>query len=192
MSVLEMKMPSPGESITEVEIAQWLVEDGDYVEIDQAVAEIDSDKATLELPAEKAGIITLLAAEGDTITVGAIVCKINTSAKAPKKVKTELHSQDPKVAIEPPEANPIAIETVDNSSSKATPVAKAMMSDNGVLSTKVKGSGDGGKIIKSDVVSYLSGGIKANVIVGWGGTRDESSKKMSSLRRKIAKRLVSV
>ena len=192
MSVLEMKMPSPGESITEVEIAQWLVEDGDYVEIDQAVAEIDSDKATLELPAEKAGIITLLAAEGDTITVGAIVCKINTSAKAPKKVKTELQSQDPKVAIEPPEANPIAIETVDNSSSKATPVAKAMMSDNGVLSTKVKGSGDGGKIIKSDVVSYLSGGIKANVIVGWGGTRDESSKKMSSLRRKIAKRLVSV
>ena len=192
MSVLEMKMPSPGESITEVEIAQWLVEDGDYVEIDQAVAEIDSDKATLELPAEKAGIITLLAAEGDTITVGAIVCKINTSAKAPKKVKTELQSQDPKVAIEPPEANPIAIETVDNSSSKATPVAKAMMSDNGVLSTKVKGSGDGGKIIKSDVVSYLSGGIKANVIGGWGGTRDESSKKMSSLRRKIAKRLVSV
>ncbi len=88
MSVLVMIMPSPGDSITEVEIAQWLVEDGDYVEIDQAVAEIDSDKATLELPAEQAGTITLLAEEGDTITVGDVVCKIDTSAKAPEKPKT--------------------------------------------------------------------------------------------------------
>ena len=192
MSVLEMKMPSPGESIAEVEIAQWLVEDGDYVEIDQAVAEIDSDKATLELPAEKAGIITLLAEEGDTITVGAIVCKIDTSAKAPKKMKTDPKSKDPKVAPRAPEPTSVPIAAVDNSSSKATPIAKAMMSDIGVTSTKVKGSGDGGKIIKSDVVSYLSGGIKDDAIVGWGGTRDESSKKMSSLRRKIAQRLVSV
>ena len=192
MSVLEMKMPSPGESIGEVEIAQWLVEDGDYVEIDQAIAEIDSDKATLELPAEKAGIITLLAEEGDTITVGAIVCKIDTSAKASEKVKTEPKSKDPKVVPRAPKATSVTIASVDNSSSKATPIAKAMMSDIGVTSTKVKGSGDGGKIIKSDVVSYLSGGIKDDAIVGWGGTRDESSKKMSSLRRKIAQRLVSV
>ncbi len=192
MSVLEMKMPSPGESIGEVEIAQWLVEDGDYVEIDQAIAEIDSDKATLELPAEKAGIITLLAEEGDTITVGAIVCKIDTSAKTPKKEKTEQKAKGPKVTQRTPEAFSVPINIVDNTSSKATPVAKAMMSDNGVTSNKVKGSGDGGKIIKSDVVSYLSGGIKSDAISGWGGTRDESSKKMSSLRRKIAQRLVSV
>ena len=192
MSVLEMKMPSPGESIAEVEIAQWLVEDGDYVEVDQAVAEIDSDKATLELPAEKAGIITILAEEGDTITVGAIVCKIDTSAKVPKKLKTEPKSKDPKVAPRAQEPISVPIAAVDNSSSKATPIAKAMMSDKGVTSTKVKGSGDGGKIIKSDVVSYLSGGIKDDAVVGWGGTRDESTKKMSSLRRKIAQRLVSV
>ena len=83
MSVLEMKVPSPGESISEVEIAQWLVSDGDYVEKDQAIAEVDSDKATLELPAEASGIITLKAEEGDAVAVGAIVCLIDTSASPP-------------------------------------------------------------------------------------------------------------
>ena len=80
---LEMKVPSPGESITEVEIAQWLVEDGDYVEKDQAIAEVDSDKATLELPAEASGIITLKAEEGDAVAVGAVVCLIDTDAPKP-------------------------------------------------------------------------------------------------------------
>ena len=80
---LEMKVPSPGESITEVEIAQWLVEDGDYVEKDQAIAEVDSDKARLELPAEESGIITLKAEEGDVDEVGATVCLIDTSAEKP-------------------------------------------------------------------------------------------------------------
>ena len=84
MSVLEMKVPSPGESISEVEIAQWLVSDGDYVEKDQAIAEVDSDKATLELPAEESGIITLKAEEGDTVAVGAVVCHIDTSAARPE------------------------------------------------------------------------------------------------------------
>ena len=83
MSMLEMKVPSPGESISEVEIAQWLVSDGDYVEKDQAIAEVDSDKATLELPAEEAGIITLKAEEGEVVAVGQVVCLIDTSAKAP-------------------------------------------------------------------------------------------------------------
>ena len=81
--MIEIKIPSPGESITEVEISNWLVEDGDYVEKDQAIAEIDSDKATLELPAEASGIITLKADEGDAVAVGAVVCHIDTSAKAP-------------------------------------------------------------------------------------------------------------
>ena len=83
MSVLEMKVPSPGESITEVEIATWLVEDGDYVEKDQPIAEVDSDKATLELPAEESGIITLKAEEGDAVEVGAVVCLIDMSAEKP-------------------------------------------------------------------------------------------------------------
>ena len=91
---LEMKVPSPGESISEVEIAEWLVKDGDYVEKDQAVAEVDSDKATLELPAEAAGIITLKAEEGDVVEVGQVVCLIDTQAEKPsgdasdKKQKT--------------------------------------------------------------------------------------------------------
>ena len=83
MSVLEMKVPSPGESITEVEIAEWLVEDGDYVEKDQAIAEVDSDKATLELPAEESGVITLKAENGDAVDVGAVVCLIDTAAEKP-------------------------------------------------------------------------------------------------------------
>ncbi|MGA1374081.1 MAG: lipoyl domain-containing protein, partial [Flavobacteriales bacterium] len=83
MSILEMKVPSPGESISEVEIAQWLVADGDYVEKDQPIAEVDSDKATLELPAEAAGTIVLKASAGDTVAVGQIVCLIDTSAERP-------------------------------------------------------------------------------------------------------------
>ena len=83
MPILEMKVPSPGESISEVEIAAWLVSDGDYVFKDQAIAEVDSDKATLELPAEMAGTITLKAEEGDAVAVGAVVCLIDTDAEAP-------------------------------------------------------------------------------------------------------------
>ena len=79
--ILEMKVPSPGESISEVEIAEWLVKDGDYVEKDQTIAEVDSDKATLDLPAEESGVITLKAEEGDAVEVGAVVCLIDTSAK---------------------------------------------------------------------------------------------------------------
>ena len=93
--VLEMKVPSPGESITEVEIAQWLVEDGDYVEKDQAIAEVDSDKATLELPAEISGTITLKAEEGDAVDVGSIVCLIDSEGK-PDKEKKEVTSDLPK------------------------------------------------------------------------------------------------
>ncbi|MGB5459607.1 MAG: biotin/lipoyl-containing protein, partial [Eudoraea sp.] len=101
--ILEMKVPSPGESITEVEIAEWLVSDGDYVEKDQAIAEVDSDKATLELPAEESGIITLKAEEGDAVAVGEVVCLIDTSAEKPKDgaVKTEEKKVDKtEVAVE--------------------------------------------------------------------------------------------
>ena len=82
--ILEMKVPSPGESISEVEIAEWLVKDGDFVEKDQTIAEVDSDKATLDLPAEESGVITLKAEEGDAVAVGQVVCLIDTDAKVPK------------------------------------------------------------------------------------------------------------
>ena len=83
--IIEMPVPSPGESISEVEIAQWLVKDGDYVEKDQTIAEVDSDKATLDLPAQESGVITIKAEEGDTVLVGDIVCLIDTSAKKVSK-----------------------------------------------------------------------------------------------------------
>lgn len=195
---LEMKVPSPGESITEVEIAQWLVEDGDYVEKDQAIAEVDSDKATLELPAEEAGIITLKAAEGDVVKVGAVVCLIDTKAEKPKtevgsgksevgSPKTEVgSSKTEKAAVVP---NPAPTTKIDV---KATPLAKEMIAANGIDTKKLAGSGNNGKITKSDIQAYLTSGINSSAIAGWGGTRNEETQKMSMLRRKVAQRLVAV
>lgn len=190
---LEMKVPSPGESITEVEIAQWLVEDGDYVEKDQAIAEVDSDKATLELPAEEAGIITLKAEEGDVVDVGGIVCLIDTSAEKPagfeaKEEAIEAIVEAPK-AEAAPNPNPAPTPKVDV---KATPIAKEMIAANGINPTKVAASGSNGKITKGDIEAYLTSGVDASSSAGWGGTRDEEKKKMSMMRRNIAKRLVAV
>lgn len=193
---LEMKVPSPGESITEVEIAQWLVEDGDYVEKDQAIAEVDSDKATLELPAEEAGIITLKAAEGDVVKVGAVVCLIDTDAKKPEGfVKSEVGGAKSEVGSGVLEVESKKSEektekaTVDV---KATPLAKEMISANNINTTKIVGSGSNGKITKNDIQAYLTNGIDATAISGWGGTREQDKQKMSMLRRKVAQRLVAV
>lgn len=194
--ILEMKIPSPGESITEVEIAQWVVATGDYVEKDDVICEIDSDKATLELNAEESGQIEILVEDGETVAVGDIVCKIDTSVKGESKAAKaeEAPAAAPAPAKEEktaPAAAPAPAAVAADV--KATPVAKAMMAENGVNPAKVNGTGTGGRITKSDVVAYVAGGIDASQIAtGWGGTRDEESKKMSSLRRKIAQRLVSV
>ena len=186
MAILEMKVPSPGESITEVELASWVVEDGDWVEKDQTIAEIDSDKATLELPAEEAGIISLKAEEGDTVEVGQVVCLIDMDAKKPEG--------QPAVAIaEAPAEKAIEVAKVDASNdTPATPVAKNMMEQHGLKANQVNASGSHGKIVKQDVLDALSGGIDATVIQGWGGSREKREEKMSSLRRKVAQRLVSV
>ncbi|MCB9360841.1 MAG: 2-oxoglutarate dehydrogenase complex dihydrolipoyllysine-residue succinyltransferase [Flavobacteriales bacterium] len=194
---LEMKVPSPGESITEVEIAQWLVEDGDYVEKDQAIAEVDSDKATLELPAEESGIITLKAEEGDVVAVGAVVCLIDTSAEPPadfvsggdaviEEKAVEVKKEEAPVPNPGPANAPIAKDV------KATPVAKEMLASNGINAAKIQGSGSNGKITKADIEAYLTSGVNTDAMIGWGGTREEESKKMSMLRRKIASRLVAV
>ncbi|MCC7331592.1 MAG: 2-oxoglutarate dehydrogenase complex dihydrolipoyllysine-residue succinyltransferase [Flavobacteriales bacterium] len=187
---IEMKVPSPGESITEVEIARWLVANGDYVEKDQAIAEVDSDKATLELPAEDSGIITLKASEGDVVKVGSVVCLIDTKAKRPANAT-------PKVKVEPAVVETKKAEVVPNpmpakKDVKATPLAKEMIAKNEVNTIKIQGSGSHGKITKADIEAYLTSGISPDAISGWGGTRESSSEKMSMLRRKIASRLVSV
>jgi len=191
---LEMKVPSPGESITEVEIAEWLVADGDYVEKDQAIAEVDSDKATLELPAEESGIITLKAEEGDAVAVGAVVCLIDTSAEKPADFETQ--EDESPVIVEEVVAevapNPNPAPTTSNVDVKATPVAKEMISANKINPSKVAASGSNGKITKGDIEAYLTAGVDASSAAGWGGTRDEEKKKMSMMRRNIAKRLVAV
>jgi len=198
MSVKEMKVPSPGESISEVEIAQWVVSDGDYVEKDQTIAEIDSDKATLELPAEFAGTIKFLKEEGETVAVGDVVCTIDTSAKAPEKKEVKEEKKEAKKEEKAPEKkeskpNPMPAEESKGSGyAKDVPsvAAKKIMDENGI--SKVNGTGKGGRITKQDVLAAMTGGFDSSAAGGWGGTRNTDSQKMSMLRRQIAKRLVSV
>ncbi|MDG1172373.1 MAG: 2-oxoglutarate dehydrogenase complex dihydrolipoyllysine-residue succinyltransferase [Polaribacter sp.] len=182
--ILEMKVPSPGESITEVEIATWLVEDGDYVEKDQPIAEVDSDKATLELPAEESGMITLKAEEGDAVAVGAVVCLIDTSA-------AKQESTAPKIE-EKQEAKKIEVKQVPKAATYATgsasPAAKKILAEKGMDAASIKGTGKDGRITKEDAVKAVPsmGTMPAN------GSRETERKKMSMLRRKVAERLVAV
>lgn len=184
--VLEMKVPSPGESITEVEIAEWLVEDGDYVEKDQAIAEVDSDKATLELPAEQSGVITLKAEVGDAVEVGAVVCLIDTSAAKPEGSETSEAEEKKEVVKEETkkEDKPVAKENYATGS--ASPAAKKILDEKGVKASDVKGSGRDGRIMKEDAVNAVP-----SMGSPTGGSRGESRSKLSMLRRKVAERLVS-
>jgi 2-oxoglutarate dehydrogenase E2 component (dihydrolipoamide succinyltransferase) len=204
MSVLEMKVPSPGESISEVEIAQWLVSDGDYVEKDQAIAEIDSDKATLELPAEESGTITLKAEEGDAVAVGAVVCLIDTSAEKPAGfesagtvseavIDTPISPAPVVTAAKTPSPDPVK-PTAEKSYASGTPsiAAAKIMSENGISSNQLSGTGKAGRITKQDVLAAMAAGFAPDAAQGWGGTRDTSPEKMSLMRRKIAERLVGV
>ncbi len=189
--ILEMKVPSPGESITEVEIAEWLVSDGDYVEKDQAIAEVDSDKATLELPAEQSGTITLKAEEGDAVAVGQVVCLIDTSAAKPEGAATPASNGEAKVEEKPLEAKtettPVAPAEPASTyaTGTASPAARKILEEKGIDPVTVKGTGKDGRIIKEDA-------IKAVPSMGTptGGKRGESRTKLSMLRRKVAERLV--
>ncbi|WDT67124.1 2-oxoglutarate dehydrogenase complex dihydrolipoyllysine-residue succinyltransferase [Cloacibacterium sp. TD35] len=190
MSILEMKVPSPGESITEVEIATWLVKDGDYVEKDQAIAEVDSDKATLELPAEQAGIITLKAEEGEVVKVGQVVCLIDMSAAKPEGAaatvaeapKTE---EAPKVEAPKPAAAPAATYATNSPS----PAAKKILDEKGIDASAVSGTGRDGRITKEDALNATPGAPAMGVS---SGNRAQTTTKLSVLRRKLAARLVSV
>ncbi len=184
--VLEMKVPSPGESITEVEIATWLVEDGDYVEKDQPIAEVDSDKATLELPAEESGIITFKAEEGDAVAVGEVVCLIDTSAAKPEGNAAPKVIEN--VAEKKVEAPKTESKTATYATGTASPAAKKVLAEKGMSASAVKGTGKDGRITKEDAV-------KATPSMGTqpvSGSRGSERKKMSMLRRKVAERLVAV
>jgi 2-oxoglutarate dehydrogenase E2 component (dihydrolipoamide succinyltransferase) len=183
--ILEMKVPSPGESITEVEIATWLVNDGDYVEKDQAIAEVDSDKATLELPAEDSGIITLKAEEGDAVAVGQVVCLIDTSAAKPKgdaAKKEEKKVEAPKKVEAKPVSTP---EAKTYATGTASPAAKKVLAEKSISASTVKGTGKDGRITKEDAVNAVP-----SMGTPTGGSRGTSRSRMSMLRRKVAERLV--
>ncbi|MDX6192143.1 2-oxoglutarate dehydrogenase complex dihydrolipoyllysine-residue succinyltransferase [Flavobacterium sp. Fl-318] len=192
--ILEMKVPSPGESIKEVEIATWLVKDGDYVEKDQAIAEVDSDKATLELPAEASGIITLKAEEGDAVAVGAVVCLIDTgaakpagdapaapAAEAPKaeapktEVKAEVKAEAPKAAPAP----------TTYASGTPSPAARKILDEKNIAPAAVSGTGKDGRITKEDALNAVP-----SMGTPTGGSRGTERTKLSMLRRKVAERLV--
>ena len=188
--ILEMKVPSPGESIKEVEIATWLVKDGDYVEKDQAIAEVDSDKATLELPAEASGIITLKAAEGDAVAVGAVVCLIDTSAAKPTSGESQ-KTESPQVEAPKPEAPkaevPKAVEvaTISYATQTPSPAARKILDEKSIDSQTVTGTGRDGRITKEDAVKAVP-----SMGTAIGGTRGSERTKLSMLRRKVAERLV--
>ena len=183
--ILEMKVPSPGESITEVEIAQWLVADGDYVEKDQAIAEVDSDKATLELPAEVSGNITLKAAEGDAVAVGQVVCLIDTEG-SPKEGQS---SPSPTQKNTPVIPTAVTSEGSSNyASGSPSPAAKKIIAEKGIELDSVIGTGRNGRITKEDAVKAVPSMGTAPV----GSKRGEERKKLSMLRRKVAERLVAV
>ncbi len=181
-----MKVPSPGESIKEVEIATWLVKDGDYVEKDQAIAEVDSDKATLELPAEASGIITLKAEEGDAVAVGAVVCLIDTGAAKPEggaAPKEEAKAVEAPKA-EAPKAAPVAEKTY--ATQAPSPAARKILDEKNIEPSAIVGTGKGGRITKDDAVNAVP-----SMGTPTGGNRGSERTKLSMLRRKVAERLVS-
>lgn len=196
--ILEMKVPSPGESITEVEIAEWLVSDGDYVEKDQAIAEVDSDKATLELPAEESGIITLKAEVGDAVAVGEVVCLIDTSADKPdapakkeavvadtRTEKASTEQKQPAVLKNGEQKTGSTKEKTSYASGTPSPAARKILDEKGMDASTVDGSGRDGRITKEDALAAVP-----SMGSPTGGNRGETRTKLSMLRRKVAERLV--
>lgn len=194
---LEIKVPTVGESITEVTLAQWLKEDGDYVEMDENIAELESDKATFELPAEKAGILRIIAQEGDTLEIGAVVCTIEEGGAPAGDSKAEA----PAAAATPVAATNEASENPDSyAAGTASPAAAKILREKGIDPSTIKGTGKEGRITKEDAEKAIAKpaapkaakAVAVEVLGPVAGARNERREKMSSLRKTIAKRLVSV
>lgn len=186
MAIIELKVPSPGESITEVTISKWLVKSGDLVRKDQELAEIESDKATLTINAEEEGKVEIIGNDGDVVKVGDLICKIDTSFKAPAESKAAKKSAPTPAAVVTPQ-----VAVIENT--KATPVAKNIIAENHLEPKTIHGSGANGRIMKSDVLTAMAGGFDQTAVSsGWGGTRNERKEKMTPLRKKLAQRLVAV
>jgi 2-oxoglutarate dehydrogenase E2 component (dihydrolipoamide succinyltransferase) len=183
--ILEMKVPSPGESIKEVEIATWLVKDGDYVEKDQAIAEVDSDKATLELPAEMSGIITLKAEEGDAVAVGAVVCLIDTDAAKPTGAAPTAEAKPVAEVPKKEEVKAAPVAATTYATGTPSPAARKILDEKNIQPETIVGTGKGGRITKDDAVNAVP-----SMGTPTGGSRGSERTKLSMLRRKVAERLV--
>lgn len=195
--IVEIKVPSPGESVTEVQIARWLKKDGDYVYKDEEVCEIDSDKATLTVASEQAGQVKLLAKEGETIKVGSVIAKVDTDAKAPvaKPAESNGKPKEQKAADTKPAVvtKPVQQEAATYAKGIPSPAAKKMMEENKVPASAINGTGKEGRITKADVMNALTAGFNAGgTASAQQGTRDEERQKLSALRKKLAQRLVAV
>jgi 2-oxoglutarate dehydrogenase E2 component (dihydrolipoamide succinyltransferase) len=196
MAIVELKVPSPGESITEVVIARWVKNTGDIVEKDEVLAEVDSDKATLTLNAEESGKIEVLAAEGDTVKVGQVVVKIDTSFKPEAKAVVEAPKAETKVEAKKKEVKAPATPASTSYATGTPSVAAAkIMAENNIQAGQLAGTGKDGRITKQDVLAALSNGLPTAAKVlsnSWQGGRDKDRAKMTSLRKTVAKRLVAV
>lgn len=197
MALLEMKVPSPGESITEVQIARWLKKDGDYVEKDDEICEIDSDKATLTLNAEASGILKTLVKEGETVAVGAVVCSINEEGKAPveRVTKPDLKNEKVPVGVTPVQTTPVSSDK-NYAAGIPSPAAEKLIKEKGLAPAQISTSGKGGRITKGDVLEATSppSAKAASAVppIAAPGSRTERREKMSMLRKKVAERLVAV
>jgi 2-oxoglutarate dehydrogenase E2 component (dihydrolipoamide succinyltransferase) len=185
---LEIKVPTVGESISEVTLVKWMRKTGDWVKRDEIVAELESEKATFEISAEQAGLLQTIANEGDTLKIGDLVCTIDTEAAKPESVAVEAEAK-PEVAVNAkPEPAKVDLVATTSTDFKATPVASAIIADKKIDAHTIKASGSNGKIIKEDVLSALENpGIKPGISL-FG--RDEKVEKMSNLRKTISRRLV--
>jgi 2-oxoglutarate dehydrogenase E2 component (dihydrolipoamide succinyltransferase) len=201
--MIDVVVPSPGESISEVEITNWLKKTGDYVKKDEEICEIDSDKATLTVSAEASGILEILVEPG-TVEVGAVIAKIDTSAAAPAGIEVEVAKPAPVAEIAKPVENPtpnpepsLQVASAANyAAGTPSPAAAKMMAENNIAAEKVSGTGPNGRITKQDILQFLSSGFQAPaseiVSNSWQGSRDMERKKMTALRKKLSQRLVSV
>lgn len=180
--MIEIKVPTVGESISEVSLAKWLKKDGQWVERDEVLAEIESEKATFEINAEQAGLLKIIANEGDTLGIGDVVCSIDDKAERPADVPKEVKEEKPAKAAKAPEAAPAKVDV------KASPVAAAIIADKKVDTKGIAASGTGGKILKQDVLDAISNpGRKPGVELF---SRNERKEKMTQLRKTVSRRLV--
>lgn len=187
--MIEIKVPPVGESISEVTLVKWLKQEGEWVERDEVLCELESEKATFELNAEQAGTLHIVAAEGDTLNIGDLACKIDDKAERPAGASKPAEESKPAPKAEKEAEQPKKEEkTAPAKDVKATPVAKAVMADKQVKHTDVKGSGSMGRILKQDVLAALENpGRKGG---GDAFSRDDRREKMSNLRKTVSRRLV--